>query len=897
MNIQGSKFIQLLVYLIGLQCMEFNLSGAVRCVDSEHEALLRFKGGFKSASDRFSTWTAEEDCCKWRGVGCDDTTNHVITLDLHSHQDPSFNILQGDQISKSLLDLSYLRHLDLSHNNFQRIQIPDFIGSLHYIEYLNLSNANFRGTIPNNLGNLSHLKSLDLSGNGFSSLRADNLNWVHNLSSLEVLDLGGVDLSNAQNWLDAINMLPSLEELRLFFCMLHKLPQYLHHVNFTSLRHLDLSLNNFSSTIPDWLFDIGHSLVYLNLARCQLQGPIPDAFGNLTSLTYLDLSHNYLGGPIPLTLGLLQEESQLNRSSSLKKLYLFDNQLNGSLEQILVQLSQLVALDVSGNDLEGNITEDHLLKLKGLRVLDLSSNRLVLNVSSSWIPPFQLETIGLGSCGLGAQFPQWLRSQKIFSFINISKNSIADVVPDWFWSLSSRIVYMDLSSNELEGYVPDFSLQLQLSALNLRSNNFRSPLPRFSANLRILNLARNSFFGTISHLCGIWSLSYLDLFSNNISGEIPDCWKYEHNLVILNLANNSLSGQIPNSIGQLIHLNTLLLKKNRLSGEVPSSLRNCSGLINLQLAKNRLLGNVPAWIGENLQNLKFLSLGYNAFSGSFPLQLCQLKYMQILDLASNNLSGPIPRCIFVGMTSIDETLSIIYYPFTVYNHYTFQRVVRHYMTFLDLSSNNLWGQIPIQFMSLVGLQYLNLSGNHLDGPIPPNIGEMENLEALDLSRNQLSCTMPGSMKDLTSLAILDVSNNYLSGEIPRGNQFDTFGDLSYIGNPQLCGIQLRKTCSSNESFGDPHCSNGQGDEEKQGIQKEEHDGSEIPSFYICMGLGFITGFWVFWGSLLLNRSWRHTYFRFLGNMNDKIYVMVAVVATKLQRKFQRQQAPQVKGRY
>uniref|UniRef100_A0A2N9H620 Leucine-rich repeat-containing N-terminal plant-type domain-containing protein n=1 Tax=Fagus sylvatica TaxID=28930 RepID=A0A2N9H620_FAGSY len=493
MKIQGSKFIQLLVYLIGLQCMEFNLSGAVRCVDSEHEALLRFKGGFKSASDRFSTWTAEEDCCKWRGVGCDDTTNHVITLDLQSHQDPSFNILQADQISKSLLDLPYVRHLDLSHNNFQRIQIPDFIGSLHYIEYLNLSNANFRGTIPNNLGNLSHLKSLDLSGNGFS-LRADNLNWVHNLSSLEVLDLGGVDLSNAQNWLDAINMLPSLEELRLFFY---------------------------------WLFDIGHSLVYLNLARCQLQGPIPDAFGNLTSLTYLDLSHNYLGG----------------------------------------------------NDLEGNITEDHLLKLKGLRVLDLSSNRLVLN-------------------------------------------------------------------------------------------------------------------------------------------------------------------------------------------------------------------------------------------------------------------------------------------------------------------------IPIQFMSLVGLQYLNLSGNHLDGPIPPNIGEMENLEALDLSRNQLSCTTPGSMKDLTSLTILDVSNNYLSGEIPRGNQFDTFGDLSYIGNPQLCGIQLRKTCSSNESFGDPHCSNGQGDEEKQGIQKEEHDGFEIPSFYLSMGLGFITGFWVFWGSLLLNRSWRHTYFRFLGNMNDKIYVMVAVVATKLQRKFQRQQAPQ-----
>ena len=99
-----------------------------------------------------------------------------------------------------------------------------------------------------------------MSGNCFS-LKADNLNWVYGLSSLKVLDLGGVDLNNAEDWLDAVNMLPSLVELRLSFCTLHKLPQNLHRVNFTSLKILDLSYNDFSSTILDWLFDIGHSLV------------------------------------------------------------------------------------------------------------------------------------------------------------------------------------------------------------------------------------------------------------------------------------------------------------------------------------------------------------------------------------------------------------------------------------------------------------------------------------------------------------------------------------------------------------------------------------------------------------------------------------------------------------
>ena len=223
----------------------------------------------------------------------------MTKLELHS-RDP-FNILPGET-SSSLLNLPYLRHLDLSQNKFSySIPIPEFIGSLHHIEYLNLSNVNFHGTIPSNLGNLSHLKSLDLSGNGYSSLRAENLNWVYVLSFLKVLDLSGVDLSNAKDWLESINMLSSLVELRLFYYMLHKLPQYVHHVNFTSLKILDLSENNFNSNIPDWLFKIGHSVVYLNLSRCQLQGLIPDAFGNMTSLTSLDLSRNDLEGPIPLT--------------------------------------------------------------------------------------------------------------------------------------------------------------------------------------------------------------------------------------------------------------------------------------------------------------------------------------------------------------------------------------------------------------------------------------------------------------------------------------------------------------------------------------------------------------------------------------------------------------------
>ena len=99
------------------------------------------KALISSGTDYFSSWKAEEDCCKWSGVGCGNVIGHVTKLELHS-RDP-FNILPGE-IGSSLLNLPYLRHLDLSQNKFgYSIPILEFIGSLHHIEYLNLSNANF----------------------------------------------------------------------------------------------------------------------------------------------------------------------------------------------------------------------------------------------------------------------------------------------------------------------------------------------------------------------------------------------------------------------------------------------------------------------------------------------------------------------------------------------------------------------------------------------------------------------------------------------------------------------------------------------------------------------------------------------------------------------------------
>ena len=126
----------------------------------------------------------------------------------------------------------------------------------------------------------------------------------------------------------------------------------------------------------------------------------------------------------------------------------------------------------------------------------------------------------------------------------------------------------------------------------------------------------------------------------------------------------------------------------------------------------------------------------------------------------------------------------------------FQRILS-IVKLIDLSSNNLLGEIPHGITNLLTLGTLNLSRNQLTGEIPEDIGAMQGLETLDLSSNRLSGRIPLSMSSITSLSHLNLSHNLLSGPIPATNQFQTFNDPSmYEGNPGLCWIPLSTQCST-----------------------------------------------------------------------------------------------------
>ena len=209
------------------------------CIERERQALLKFKEDLIDDSGLLSTWGSEEekrDCCKWRGVGCNNRTGHVTHLDLYWENSGKY--LTG-KISNSLLELQHLSYMSLRGRYFQYPRIvnpsgsdfqgspsspfPYFIGSLKQLRYLDLSFIGVVGTLSNQLWNLSKLQYLDLSGN--YDVNFKNLDFLNNLFSLKYLDLSKNNLSQTIDWIKMVNKVPFLKVLQLSGCGLSNMMQ------------------------------------------------------------------------------------------------------------------------------------------------------------------------------------------------------------------------------------------------------------------------------------------------------------------------------------------------------------------------------------------------------------------------------------------------------------------------------------------------------------------------------------------------------------------------------------------------------------------------------------------------------------------------------------------------
>ncbi|XP_074284265.1 receptor-like protein EIX2 [Silene latifolia] len=659
---------------------------------------------------------------------------------------------------------------------------------------------------------------------------------------------------------------------------MEKLESMVYLLELRQLETLDLSDNDFSySSIPIFMGSM-KQLRYLILSSSSIGGLVPYELGNLTNLQVLDLSYNMLlGGKIPTSIG---------------------------------KLSKLQFLNIGFNRMEGTVlSESHFVNLSSLILLDMIETMLTLNLSSDWVPPFQLQDLGADTCKINGEIPPWLQTQKNLLSLYLSNANISGIMPIWFHTMQ-RLNMVDLSNNNLSGS-PIFPIHFNLMILsnnslsgeflsngsktgvyreadflNLSDNLFSGPilegLTHIMPNLTTLLLSNNHINGQIPNsLCQLTSLNYLDINNNSLSGDIPNCFANFTSLTFVRLSYNKLIGHIPcfnnrdTYQGGLDLEFYLHLNDNMLSGEVPSCLNDLPNLKVLDIGGNQLSGKMVKWFSaEKFRELQIFRLRGNKFSGTIPKQICSLPHLQIMDFAHNHFMGYIPRCLsnLTSMTSPNASQDTYTYDVSEVIQgieYAYTSTLR-YLVDIDLSSNNLVGSIPVDITKISGLLSLNLSYNHLSGTIPVNIGGLKSVVSLDLSNNKLGGNIPTSMGELYSLSHLNLSYNNLSGPIPTGNQLQTLSDQAsiYAGNPYLCGDFLPKKCKSKVDEQDKGRSNkGKGDN-KEKLEKM--------GFGLVVMSGFATGFWGVVGSLVVNRRWRHAVFRRVEDGYNWLYVVVAV---------------------
>ena len=113
------------------------------------------------------------------------------------------------------------------------------------------------------------------------------------------------------------------------------------------------------------------------------------------------------------------------------------------------------------------------------------------------------------------------------------------------------------------------------------------------------------------------------------------------------------------------------------------------------------------------------------------------------------------------------------------------------VTELNLTSNQLKGEIPTELADLASLKLLDLGGNELTGPIPTWLSSLTNLEELYLWENELTGTIPAELGRLSNLGQLSLSGNQLTGQIPA-----ELGNLSNLQELYLWGNGLTGTIPS-----------------------------------------------------------------------------------------------------
>ncbi|KAK4729537.1 hypothetical protein R3W88_022525 [Solanum pinnatisectum] len=797
------KFLLLVFFLIVIV--------ANGCWEEERSALLELQANIMSSNGELLVdWAGynangfTDYCCFWKRVKCSLATGRVIKLNLETN----FGTGDGWRFNVSLfLPFKSLQLLSLSSRNIIGwTKNEDLLSSLCWISSLEVLKLGAHvDTSFNKCGGLTNLRKL-----WFEGYEINDINILSIFPSLKHLNLAANEINGNIEMNDIID-LSNLEYLELLHNNIESFATTKGNKRMSSLRNLLLG-SSYSNS----------SRVIESLKSFSTLKPLSYEYSDLTSPTIIYVK--------------------------LKSIF-FRNNLRGNISShsIWRRFASLEYLDIVDNQFDVSLSFSQFSNNTKLIYLDVGYNTIIRIRIPKLDPKFPVRTIQVAIiCHLHLT-------------IDVSNNKLNGHIPDKMNSAFPKLTYLNMSQNNLEGPIPTKISGIHLVYLYLSHNVLSGGVPS-------------------------------DAQLNHLKGSIPVEICNLKLIQVLAISENKLLGFIPYCVNSL-PLEHIHLEKNQLGGELGHVLFNFSSLITLDLGYNNFTGNIPHTIGS-LNTLNYLLLSHNQLEGEIPTQICMLNKLSIVDISFNKLYGPLLPCLsYLTQAKKDAKISKTNYATTSWhswltflhwirskrhyhdshgilsdiflmdvetqvqfstkrNSYTYKGSILKYMSGIDLSSNRLTGEIPIELGNMSNIAALNLSHNHLIGRIPNTFFNLQKIESLDLSFNRLNGSIPFGLLELNFLAVFSVAYNNLSAA---------------ARNPFLCGYPLDNKCGMSPKLSNTSKING--DEESSELE-------DIQEFYI--------GFVVSYGAILLglaaalcfNRHWRTAWFRMIEALMFYCYYFV-----------------------
>ncbi|KAK7825502.1 receptor-like protein 6 [Quercus suber] len=545
------------------------------------------------------------------------------------------------KIPASIGNLASLEYLDFTYCNLSGL-VPPSLGNLSMLTYLYLSGNNFWGQLPFSLSNLTKLTHLGIISSNLSNFLANftqltylyldsNLFtghvpfWVMNLTKLNCLDLSENMLQGSIP--SSISQLENLQNLDLFSNNLSGTVELDMLLGLKNLTQLCLSFNRF---------------YVLGLASCNLN-EFPKFLQNQEGLTYLDLAFNNIHGQIPqcsnqslfilhwshlLVLNISSNRFQGSLPIPPPSISFYSisiNELSGEIPPQICNLNFLEVLDLSENNLSGNVPKCLGNFSNSLTILNLRRNNLNGTIPHTWTSGNKLRMINLGENKLSGQVPKSIVNCAMLEILDLGSNQINDTFPFWFGNLPELKVLI-LRSNGFYGVIasPEFNLAFpKLRVIDVSCNSLTGSLP-------------SKFFQSWNamKIVGKGHLSYMQVETRSFVRGFPDHYDYS-----MTVTNKGLTMKYD----KIIEVYTIIdFSQNRFAGEIPESIATLKGLHTLNLSNNMFTGHIPSSIA-NLTQLESMDLSQNKISGEIPQQLLQLTFLESFDVSYNNLTGSIPQ--------------------------------------------------------------------------------------------------------------------------------------------------------------------------------------------------------------------------------------------------------------